>query len=162
MSISKFDLASLGGAIQNYSPVVDPSTDLDAAFDNQARCIAAENSQTTPKAIVIMSLGAGAALVSYQSAWGNGATYAPTIAKVSTGKFRITFPSSIIDQLGNAQPLVLSACAKTGLDNITGGGSLVFFTEQVETASTVVIQVYNTSFALNDSTSTNLAIVTVF
>jgi hypothetical protein len=92
------DFEQLGGALQNYAPVEDPLTDLDASADNETRANVAAATQTQPRALCSAFIGLAPALSGHRSVWGNLPAVAPAIARVALGEFTITWPPSIVDK----------------------------------------------------------------
>jgi hypothetical protein len=106
------NLASLGGILQNYRPVEDPTTDLDAGFGNKTRANAAAMTQTAPRAMVIFTTASttgGLVLVGHWSLWGNTPTVAPSLARLTTGQYTVTWPATVTDELGVTHTVSLRA-----------------------------------------------------
>jgi hypothetical protein len=86
----------------NYEQVLDPSTDLDAGFDNNSRCMVAMISHTAPRSWARVTTGAttaATALVAHDAMWGNSLGVAPVQARASLGTFTLTYPTSVNDEL---------------------------------------------------------------
>lgn len=96
------DYDSLGGELQNYAPVEDPLTDLDAEADNKARANTAAMTQTLPRAMCTGVLGLAPTVDLHRAVWGNSAAVKPTIARIAAGHFEISWPVSIVDARGGA------------------------------------------------------------
>jgi hypothetical protein len=95
----------LGGAMVNYEPVLDPTTDLDAGFDNNSRCMVAMMSHTAIRswAKFTTAVTSGAMVLNAHDAlWGNSIGVAPTLARFATGIFTLTYPTTVNDELGGA------------------------------------------------------------
>jgi len=99
--------STYGGEKQNYSPVVDPTTDLDAGEDNEARSDVACLTVMSPRAYVAFTYtsGTGVTVVESNAVWGN--TTPPTVTRTGTGVFTITWPTTITDPRGNTQSVNL-------------------------------------------------------
>ncbi len=105
----------LGGTLVNYAPVEDATTDLDAGFDNNSRCMAAMASHNAMRCWSRVTTGASTGamvLVAHDAMWGNAIGVAPVVAFVSLGKFTVTWPTSVNDELvpPNAHTLNLRYC----------------------------------------------------
>lgn len=95
----------LGGAMVNYEPVVDPTTDLDAGFDNNSRCNVAMMTHTAIRSWATFTTAAttGALVLNAHDAlWGNSLGVAPSLARTVAGTFTMTYPASVNDELGVA------------------------------------------------------------
>jgi hypothetical protein len=94
-AVSSF--ASLGGALENYAPVADPRTDLDAKAGNTARLLVAQMTRTTPLAYVTFGAVSGdpPTLGNWVAVW--GLSPAPTVDRIepAPGEYLITFPASV-------------------------------------------------------------------
>ncbi len=90
----------LGGTMVDYEPVIDPTTDMPAAFGNALNCSVAMMSHTAPRALARVTTGANTGamvLVSADAMWGN--TVPPTPAFVSLGTFTLTYPATVNDEI---------------------------------------------------------------
>lgn len=130
------DLAALGGVMVNYAPVEDPTTDLDAAYDNKVRANVAGMTQTAIRAECHFTTHATTPTMdSHYSVWGNAPAVAPTVARQALGQFRITWPSSATDELGTSHTI-----------NLRGGKanpqSATFVQPQVKKVSANVMDIY--------------------
>lgn len=96
-------LSTLGGALSNAWPVVDPTTDLDADADNKNRCDVAMMTHTALRAWCAFTTAAttGAlARVGHDAMWGNASAIAPALARTGAGTFTLTYPATVYDELG--------------------------------------------------------------
>ena len=92
----------LGGTLVNYAPIEDPTTDLDAGFDNNSRCMVAMMSHTAPRSWAKFTTAAttGALVLNAHDAmWGSSLGVAPALARSSTGVFTLTYPTTVNDEL---------------------------------------------------------------
>jgi len=97
-------LDDLGGIIRDYDAVVDPSTDLPASADTEARANVAAMSRVVRRLWFVWSNdGSLVTMVSFDSVAGNSMINYPTPAKQNTGHWRFTFPAVVVDALGNEQ-----------------------------------------------------------
>lgn len=103
------DLASLGGVMVNYRDVEDPTTDLDAGYDNKARTNVAGATQTNIRAEVhFVTAAAGPfAATAHFAVWGNTPAVAPVITRAALGRFTITWPTTVTDALSASHTVAL-------------------------------------------------------
>jgi hypothetical protein len=142
-------LAILGGALQNYAPVEDPTTDLDAGADNKSRCDVAAMTHTLTRTWVNFQAAAttGAmVLVAHDSVWGNTAPVTPTLARTSAGIYTITFPTSVTDELGVAHTTNLRASWGN-----SRGGVTQYTADCSASGNVITAYVYNSAGTLTDA-----------
>ncbi len=140
----------LGGTMANYQDVEDPTTDLDAGFDNSSRCNVAMMSHTAARSWARVTTGAttGAmVLVAHDAVWGNSLSYAPIQARSATGTFTLTYPAAVNDELAVEHTV-----------NFRGGwanhrsASAAFFVNVIRTSANVLtFYVRDSTFALVDT-----------
>ncbi len=122
----------LGGTLRNYAPVEDPSTDLDAAFDNATRANVAAMTAVVPRARVIIQTSEFTPLVlGHTAVWGSAPAVAPTVAPVSSTRCTVTFPETITDDLGEVHTINLVASI-AGIRALTSVASYVSGARTVE------------------------------
>ena len=96
------DLETLGGVMENYRPVEDPTCDMGAEFDNKVRANVAAMTQTIDR--VYMQFTSAAAnpitVVRHHANWGNAPAVAPTVSRTSAGRYLVTWPATVTDELG--------------------------------------------------------------
>lgn len=98
-------LASYGGALNDYSPVVDPTTDRPAAGANPAYAATAGMTHTAIRAWARVTWnGTSLTLVSHDAIWGNSLAVAPTPAHSATGVATITWPANVQDEIQTGSP----------------------------------------------------------
>lgn len=91
----------LAGPLNDYSDVVDPTTDLPAIASNTTRAGVAAMSRMSERLFVVWTNdGTTATIVDFDSVVGNAAEYRPTITKQNTGHWRLTFSAFVNDLLG--------------------------------------------------------------
>lgn len=95
----------LGGDINDYAPVVDPTTDLPAEASNETRADVAAMTRTIGRAFVSFDNGGEVSL--HDAVWGNSDAVKPVVAVLSTGRYQITWPSSVTDARGVSRPVNL-------------------------------------------------------
>lgn len=92
------DPTTFGGPFENHAPVVDPVTDMDAAYQNRLNTEVAMLSHTAPRAWVRCTVSGGAVTVAdHEAVWGNGEALEPTATYVSTGKYTVEWAASYDD-----------------------------------------------------------------
>lgn len=99
-----------GGALTDYRPVTDPTTDRPAASMNKALCDVAMMTHVSVRAFVRFTGAAttGALVLQYHDAqWGSTPAVAPTLARTSAGVYTITFPATVSDELNGSHTLAL-------------------------------------------------------
>lgn len=94
------DISAVGGQIQDYRAVPDPTVERSAAQENQIAADAVMATRTITRAFAAYTAGATPAIVSHDAVWGTGAGVAPTVALASTGVWTITWPATVTDALG--------------------------------------------------------------
>lgn len=103
-------LATYGGAMANYAPVEDPTTDLDATKFTKMSSSTAALTHVSPRAWA-QFVGDGTtptiANDKHDSAWGNGSGVKPTIAKIGTGHNRIIWPATVANEFGGTSSVNL-------------------------------------------------------
>lgn len=100
-------IENYGGIFVDAEPVEDPTTELSSDYYNQLSSDVAEMTRTTEKIVVkfpTSSGGAGPVTPSAgQSHKGTGSGDLPTVAKVGTGLYDITYPTSFVNALGDTE-----------------------------------------------------------
>lgn len=143
-------LDTYGGAKANYAPIVDPTTDRDADDANQAYASTAAMTHTATQAwarfVTSATTPTLAVTNSNDAAWGNSAPDQPTPGRSSTGVFTLTWPTTVVDELGVTHTVNLR-WARASIE----GSSLGGFVQCAVTAPNVVtVYTFNTSFSAND------------
>jgi hypothetical protein len=98
-------IGTYGGALSNYSPVIDPTTDRDAGAMNQALESVAEATHTVARAwarVQLAATGAAMKIVSSDAGWGNASPPVPNHG-ASAGIFTLQWSpatATITDGLG--------------------------------------------------------------
>lgn len=104
------DLDTLGGAKVDYlAAPTDLTTDQGAAENNILKADVAAMTQTACRAWARFTLnGAGTpVLVAHASNWGADPGVAPSAARVSSGRFRVTWPATVTDELDEEHALLI-------------------------------------------------------
>lgn len=144
-------LDTYGGAKANYGLIVDPTTDRDADDANKAYASTAAMTHTAAQAwarfVTSATTPTLAVTNSNDAAWGNSAPDQPVPARLGAGQFTLTWPSTVVDELGVTHTLNFrwARCAIEGAATMSG------FARCVVTAPNVVtVYTFNTSFTAND------------
>ena len=135
---------NLGGELSDYSPVTDPTTDLSAEASNETRVDVAAMTRTIPRVYCSITCGGTSVTISntdYDAVFGVDISYKPSITRVSTGIYELTWPEEIVDARGITQILNLRA-AWTNLDMDMSGTFLVSY-GQVTAANKVKVYLRN-------------------
>jgi len=98
-------LASYGGGLNDYSPVVDPTVDRPAAGANAAFAATAGMTHTCGRAWVRFTWnGSTLTLVAHDAMWGNTVSVQPVLAHTGTGIVTVTWPTTVQDEIQSGQP----------------------------------------------------------
>ena len=133
-------LATAGGALRDYSPVIDPTTDRSAAGANAAYANAMAATHTQPRTITrVKWAGAGSpTILWHDEVWNNGSNPAPTVQRLGVGQGRIIHANgasggTVVDEIasnlpgGNTNPHTLNLqVGWAGLEGATGALGCVF------------------------------------
>ena len=123
----------------DFSPMVDPNTDLPAEGANEAFASLAMMTRMAPRAYVVLVPGDGSVeLTEHDAVWGNTYLVAPTVEYINTGRYVVTFPASVNDALGVEHSVNLR---RAKAFHVEDSGNVWFITGEVLTANTVAIYV---------------------
>jgi hypothetical protein len=147
-------LATYGGTLRNYSPVKDPTTDLDASMGNKAMAATSDMTQTAARAWVSLTVNGTTTptLVAWAALWALGTPSAPVLAYSGTpGQFTITFPANVSDQIQSGQagytgPQALNL--RSGWGNLRWAGTQFDINVTVTSANVATISIANVSGSL--------------
>jgi hypothetical protein len=100
-------LATYGGALANYSDVIDPTTDEDAGSRNKYAANVAMMTRTITRAArSFLGTTGGATAVadpttgfSHDAVWGDGSASKASVTHVSTGTYDAIWPATVTDEL---------------------------------------------------------------
>lgn len=141
-------LATYGGALNNYMPVTDPTTDRDATAANQAYASAAAMTHTSRRcwARFVGSATTPTLQVTagHDSHWGSASGVKPTLARTGAGVVTLTWPATVTDELGVVHTLNLrwAKCCNEDADG--------FFRAKVTSANVVTVTMSDTTHAASD------------
>lgn len=140
------DISTYGGIINNYTEVVDPTTDLSADASNAYRASVAGMTRVSKRLFVIWTNdGSDGTIVTFDSVVGNSNVYHPIISKNGTGHWRLTFPPSVYDMLGNQQYWAFRYAKGTTLSS-----SLAIVKCVKLSVNVIDVYLYNNTGSLND------------
>ena len=150
-------LATYGGAKTNYQGVgvVNPDTDRDAGDANQAYASVAAMTQTSPRVWVQFTTAAttGAlVLVAWAAHWKPATPTPPVLARSAAGKFTITFPASITDELSVNHTVAF----RGGFGNAASTTTVLGPVQVTATAGNVLEACISASGAFADSVGTTV------
>lgn len=144
-------LATAGGALKDYSPIIDPSTDRSAAGANSAYADATAATHTTTRAIArVKWVGAGTpTILWHDEVWNNGSNPAPTVQRTGVGQMLLIQANgasggTVVDEIpsnmpgGGANPHTLNL--QVGWANCEGApfmGAVV-----ISSPSTIAMNIY--------------------
>lgn len=102
-------LVGAGGALADYSPVIDSSTDRSAAGANTAYANAQMATRTNTRAVVRFNPTGGSPVLAasgeqYNAVWLATTATAPVLAHSSTGVYTITWPATVMDEIPATLP----------------------------------------------------------
>ena len=100
--------------------VTDPTVDQPAAGAAQQACDTAAMTRTAPRAIVKFTTnGTGVpTLALHEAQWGIGSV--PVVARTGVGVYTITWPVTVVDELGVAQTVNLRFVDWPSIDGVFG------------------------------------------
>lgn len=102
-------IETYGGPFVDQEPVANPETEQAAAQGNLVFRDVAQLTRTGARAWVQFTTSSAApgvidaSTVKAWTVWGDGDAYKPTVEKLATGKYAVTFASSYLDELGNVE-----------------------------------------------------------
>jgi len=140
-------LADYGGPFEDALPIEDPETQLSADQYNRLAEDAAQLTRAGTRAIVRFATvtGATAAITSACSVWGNGETQRPSIQRTAPGTYLLTYPTSLLDELGEEEDIFFSY-ALPQLEGATPGHARVLSVE----GNTVKLSVFDAAWSASD------------
>ena len=103
-------LATYGGPLSDYSPVVDPTTDESAVFRNKYAANVAMMTQTAARAMRSFVGQTAATPIDptvgfvHAAIWGAGPSVKPALTRTATGVWTVTWPATVNSELSSALP----------------------------------------------------------
>ena len=158
MTLPSIDaLVTYGGALVNYAPVEDPTTDRDSDAANQAYASCAAMTQTAVRAWArfVTSATTPTLAVTFpnDAVWPNVFANLPVVTRSALGVFLLTWPTMVIDALGVTQTLNFRGCGAPNLESVTLAG---FANATVTAANVVTVRTFTTAFAASDLVNTTI------
>lgn len=150
-------LSTYGGALVNYAPVEDPTTDRDALAANIAYADCAAMTQTAVRAwarfVTSATVPTLAVPFPNDATWPNVFANLPVLTRSAVGVFLLTWPTTVIDALGATQTLNFRGC---GAPNLEGAALAGFANATVTAANVVTVRTFSTAFAASDIAATTI------
>ena len=151
-------LATYGGAMANYAPVEDPTTDRDATAANKAYASTAAMTHTATRLWCRFQTNTTTGtmiLIAFDSTWGSALDgRQPALARAGTGLFTLTVPATIVDELGVTHAIAL----RGGYGNCESASTPYFVSISTNGASQITVAVFNAAGALNDAAGVSFSI----
>ena len=147
-------LSTYGGALNDYSATVDPTTDRPAAGANAAYSAIAGMTHTAPRAWARFTWnGSTMTLVAHDAMWGNSLAVAPVVAHSGTGLATVTWPTTVSDEIqsgapGYTGPLPLNL--RAGWSNVHTGTTFFFSKVNITSANVATLAIANTGGSAAD------------
>jgi hypothetical protein len=102
------DLDSVGGEINDYRTVPDPTVERTATSDNKIAADAVMATRTATRVWVKFTGHATTPTVSaWDAVWKGSTVTAPTVTRDAAGLYAVTFPATVLDELGDEHTLNL-------------------------------------------------------
>jgi len=141
---------SHGGVFTDEEPVMNPTTEQSAAFGTRQMEDTAQMTMTTDKTRVRFPTIAAAApqtpvASSGRSHMGDDGAALPTVAKVSTGRYAVTYPPSWTDGLSESENIAFTFSRGCVVSLVTAG-----VVQCTETANVVNVAVFDMAGVLSD------------
>lgn len=160
-------LSALGGPLNNYAPVEDPTVDEDAANINVVKCNVAMSSHTVMRAFVSF-VTAGASTPTdpasnvHDALWGNAIAVKPTLAHSATGVLTATWPTDVSDEgtvLGQTAATHTLAFRHAWV--VVEGSTYVRVQAKVTAPNVVTIYTFDAAGAALDTTGAQICVFVV-
>lgn len=154
-------LDTYGGAMADYAPVEDPTTDESSAFRNQYAADTAMMTVTAPRAFVTFvgdstTPGDPGSGFVHAALWGSGPSVKPTIANITTGAYDLEWPATVDDPLAVEHTLNFRrahAHVESG-----AGGLMKHAAAQVLSANSVRVYTYLANGTADDLVGFNITV----
>jgi hypothetical protein len=146
------------GDLQDFSFLIDPESELDAAGIKQFLSTVAMGSRTATRAWVVFQVDAGDCDVTEHNAvWGSGEAVEPTVEEDATGVFTITWPEEVDDALGTTHSVNIRRAKKPNVE-----GSTIYITNATKlTANTVEVRITTHAGAATSPQNTDIYVEVV-
>lgn len=140
-----------GGPYQNAQPVEDPLTEISADADNEALADTAGCTRMVPRAWVSFigtTYTSGSQVITvtdHNAVWGGSNGVKPTIVQTSAGVLVITWPATVVDELGVTKTLNIRFPHKP----VTVDATLSSGQVSAYTANTMTIHLFSSAGSAN-------------
>jgi|WetSurMetagenome_2_1015567.scaffolds.fasta_scaffold01366_15 hypothetical protein len=135
----------------NAEPLVDPETEIPAESAREIAANIAAATHTQIRAIVqfdgvtYTSGSMEIAVAAHEEVWGSATNSPPTIVQTAAGRYKVTWPTTVVDELAESHTLGVRYPYPPGVSGaVVGRGYVVDYT-----ANTITIQTVDGSFANN-------------
>lgn len=161
MSLPDIDsLSTYGGALNNSTPVEDPTTDRDANLANKAYANVAALTHTGIRAWCAF---VGHATTPpdpvsnvHDAVWGNPPAVKPVVAKTGTGVYTVTFPATVQDELDATHSVNLRRAWAS-----VEGTTPYLTTATVTSANVVTVRLFTDAGAANNAVATTITVYAI-
>jgi hypothetical protein len=166
-NISSFD--ELGGALNNYAPVTDPTTDEDVKYRNRYVCDVAMMGHTAQRGFVRFVTVNDAAPTDpasnvHDALWGSSVTVKPVVARSAEGVWTVTWPTSVQTELtpeaaeiGGGETHTVSIRAAMAQATAVGG-VLKHAIAEVTSANVVTVRGFNAAGTADDIAGSTITV----
>jgi hypothetical protein len=138
-----------GGPYTNQQPVEDPTTEIDADFDNEALADTAACTRMVERAwvsfvgVTYTSGSQSITVADHDAVWGGGVTVLPTIVQTAAGIYTITWPATVEDEIGVTRTLNI----RRPFEPTTEDATLSRVKVTGKTANTLSLKAFNAALA---------------
>lgn len=159
-------IETYGGPFVDQEPVHNPQTQQSADQGNRVFRDVAQLTRTGIRAWVSFKTSAGSAGaydpsdVNAWSIWGGSTSAKPTVEKTATGLYKVTFATSYLDELDNAETVSFSFASASHIADpavIQAPGPQIASL----TANTVSVAVFSSAWALSDHASAYTVVLNI-
>ena len=149
-----------GGAMADYAPVEDPTTDEGASYRNEYVNDVQMMTLTAPRAIVSFTGDAttpGDPVSGFVHAaqWGSGPAVKPVVTHVSAGQYLITHPATVDDNLEVEHTLNF----RRAVAFVESAGVLKHAAAEITSANTITVYTYLADGTLDDLVASVITVV---
>jgi hypothetical protein len=148
-------LATYGGPLTDYSPVIDATRDRPASGANVAYSDTAALTHVSPRAWVSFTVNGTAAptFVAHDAMWGNAIGVQPVVTRSSPGVYVVTWPANVQDEIpigfpGYTGPLPLNL--RAGFANLRVVATAFDLFVVITSANVATVSCFNVAGSLAD------------
>lgn len=152
----KDTLDTLGGEKANEAPIEDITREEDAEDRNRFVTDVAMLTRTAARCVADVMLEAATVdmvLIEHESMWGAESAVAPTMTRASTGVFRVTWPASVQDELGESHDVNLQRAQVS-----VRGTAPLLHTEEVTAPNQITVRIFDLAGAPDDAAGTVISV----